>query len=87
MFSLPASSTFIATSPLPEMYSPYRRLASAEPTVPTAPPMTLPIPNPNLNLTLTLKLTLTLTLFLNIKKIGLLRVSFRVTVRVRVRDR
>ena len=46
---------------LPEMYSPYRRLATAEPTVPTAPPMTLPIPNPNL--TLTLKLTLTRTLF------------------------
>ena len=27
----------------------YRRLASEEPTVPTAPPMRLPIPNPNPN--------------------------------------
>jgi len=27
----------------------YRRLASADPTVPTAPPMRLPIPNPNTN--------------------------------------
>ena len=27
----------------------YRRLASAEQTVPTAPPMRLPIPNPNPN--------------------------------------
>ena len=36
-----------------------RRLASEEPTVPTAPPMRLPIPNPNLNPIFKIFLTLT----------------------------
>ena len=39
----------------------HRRLASADPTVPIAPPMRLTIPNPNPNPNL--KLTLTLTYF------------------------
>jgi len=44
----------------------HRRLANAEPTVLTAPPMRLPIPIPNLNPNLTLKLSLILTLFFKI---------------------